>query len=228
MLGFCIPPILYTFRRCPYAIRARLALQVTARSCELREVVLRDKPASMLEASPKGTVPVLVQSDGSVLEESLDIMLWTLRLEDPQGWLAPARGSLEEMIELITRNDEEFKFHLDRYKYSSRHEGAEAEEHRKAASGFLRDLEARLAHAPWLFGERLSLADAALAPFVRQFANTDREWFDAQPWPALVAWLVDFLDSPLFTSVMPKHAQWKPGDDATIFPSIPETGWLRS
>lgn len=221
-------PILYSFRRCPYAMRARLALQVTARSCELREVVLRDKPASMLSASPKGTVPVLLLGEGLVLEESLDIMLWTLKMDDPQSWLAPEKGSLDEMLALISRNDEEFKFHLDRYKYASRHEGAEANEHRGAASVFLGDLEARLAQSPWLFGKRPALADAALAPFVRQFANTDRAWFDRQPWPSLIAWLDDFLASPLLASVMSKYAQWQPGDETTVFPELVETGWSRS
>lgn len=231
MLGFDMPPvalpILYSFRRCPYAIRARLALQVTASRCELREVVLRDKPASMVEASPKGTVPVLIHADGSVLEESLEIMLWALQAQDPQGWLVPEIGSLGDTLHLITRNDDEFKFHLDRYKYASRHEGADASEHRTAASSFLRNLDARLAHGPWLCGGRLSLADAALAPFVRQFANTDREWFDAQTWVALLAWLNDFLESPIFQSVMSKYPKWQPGDAPTRFPDVAETRWRR-
>lgn len=233
MLVFRMPssarPQIYSFRRCPYAIRARLALQVSRIECELREVVLRDKPPSMLSASPKGTVPVLIDGEGSVLEESLDIMLWALRQNDPQHWLGPAEGIGEQAFALIARNDDEFKYHLDRYKYENRHEAEEPRvDHRAAASKFLLDLEARLCQAPWLLGSTLSLADAAIAPFVRQFANTDRTWFDSQPWPKLVAWLDDFLRSRLLESVMDKHKQWAPTDPATIFPSSDEASWQRS
>src|SRR4051812_31105758 len=124
-------PILYSFRRCPYAMRARLAIAASGQRCELREVVLRDKPAEMLAASPKGTVPVLIDTDGRVLEESLDIMRWALGRSDPQAWLEPPSGSLEDMLELIARCDGDFKFHLDRYKYARRYQGADAGEHRQ-------------------------------------------------------------------------------------------------
>lgn len=222
-------PLLYSFRRCPYAMRARLALQVAETGCELREVVLRDKPASMLAASPKGTVPVLIPPDAEVLEESLDIMLWALGQRDPQHWLAETELQREEALALIARNDDEFKHHLDRYKYQSRHEAEEPKvDHRAAASVFLQELNGRLARSPWLMGESLSLADAAIAPFVRQFANTDRSWFDAQPWPELVTWLDDFLGSSLLASVMEKYPQWRPGDAVTVFPMPAQASWQRS
>lgn len=210
-------PILYSFRRCPYAMRARLALAVTGLEVEHREVVLRDKPKEMLEVSPKGTVPVLVLPDGQVIDESEDIMLWALGQRDPRSWLEPETGSLEAMRVLVGRTEEEFKTHLDRYKYSNRYEGVDSEEHREHASKFLRELDARLARAPYLYGDRLVFADAAIAPFVRQFANTDREWFDAQPWPALKRWLEEFLASLMFIGVMGKHAQWVP----TVKPDAP-------
>ncbi len=228
MLVSGMPPLLYSFRRCPYAMRARLALQVSQLSCELREVVLRDKPACMLSASPKGTVPVLIDAEGGVFEESLDIMLWALRQRDPLHWLEPAEGDWDQLLGLVARNDDEFKFHLDRYKYEGRHEAEEPRvDHRAAASKFLLDLEARLCQWPWLFGSALCLADAAIAPFVRQFANTDRSWFDVQPWPKLIAWLEDFVSSALLSSVMDKHKQWRPGDAATIFPRSDEASWQR-
>ena len=203
-------------------------MQVSRIECELREVVLRDKPPCMLSASPKGTVPVLIHGEANVLEESLDIMLWALRQNDPQHWL-PAEGPLDQALALVARNDDEFKYHLDRYKYENRHEAAEPQvDHRAAASTFLLDLEARLCQTPWLLGSALSLADAAVAPFVRQFANTDRAWFDSQPWPKLIAWLDDFLRSALLASVMDKHKQWAPGDATTIFPCSEEASWQRS
>ena len=220
-------PVLYSFRRCPYAMRARLALQISRQDCEIREVVLRDKPSSLLEISPKGTVPVLVLPNGTVVDESLDVMLWALGKNDPESWLAPT-ASLDEMLPFIERTQTEFKSHLDRYKYTSRYEGAVASEHRSLASVFLMELEGRLHASPWLFGPRLSLADAAIAPFVRQFANTDRKWFDEQQWPALRSWLDDFLVSPLFGGIMDKLPQWQLGDEPTGFPSSPETHWQRS
>ncbi|MEM8751167.1 MAG: glutathione S-transferase [Pseudomonadota bacterium] len=218
-------PVLYSFRRCPYAMRARLALQVSCQEVELREVVLRDKPAQMIEASAKATVPVLVTSSGDVVDESLDVMLWALRRNDPENWLSPQSGILDEMLALIGDNDGPFKTHLDRYKYATRHvDNGDAEafsnEHRDAALTHLRVLEKRLASHPYLFGSRFSLADAAIAPFVRQFANTDRAWFDAQPLPHLQGWLKAFLSSTAFAGIMRKYPQWRAPEDAVIFPEV--------
>ena len=201
------PPILYSFRRCPYAIRARMALRVSRTPTELREVVLRDKPASMLAASSKGTVPVLILGT-RVLDESLDIMLWALRRNDPEGWLQPPH---EQMLALITRNDTDFKHHLDRYKYASRYDDVNPMAHRRSACLFLGELEEQLTHTH-LFGADFSLADAAIAPFVRQFSNVDPPWFATAPYPHVRAWLASILASERFTDVMIKVRQWKPGD----------------
>ncbi|ABE44852.1 glutathione S-transferase [Polaromonas sp. JS666] len=213
-------PVLYSFRRCPYAMRARLALVVSGQRCELREVVLRSKPPEMLAASSKGTVPVLVLPGGEVIDESLDIMLWALRRHDPQHWLTPERGTLQDMQVLIDGNDGAFKRNLDRYKYPNRYleEAAEetagdeavfAEAHRTAGAAWLGRLELMLEQHGCLFGAQASLADMALLPFVRQFAHTDAAWFTAQPWPRLQAWLAGFEASALYQSVMEKHAPWR-------------------
>jgi UPF0176 protein len=212
-------PVLYSFRRCPYAIRARMALLAAGQAVELREVVLRDKPAHMLELSPKGTVPVLWLPDGTVIEESLDVMRWALSQADPQGWLPSAPDQLAAALALISRNDDELKFHLDRYKYASRYEGADAAAHREAACRFLGDLEAILLDAPFLSGARRGLTDAAILPFVRQLANVDRQWFDQAPYPSLQAWLGRELAAAPFTGVMKKHRQWHPGDAGVRFPA---------
>lgn len=197
-------PVLYSFRRCPYAMRARLALHAGGTDVEHREILLREKPQAMLDVSPKGTVPVLVLPDGKALEESLDIMRWALQRQDPENWLAP--GS--QMDTLIAACDGDFKHHLDRYKYASRHDTDPAE-HRRAASGFLALLERRLTASRQLFGDCMSMADAAIFPFVRQFAHTDRTWFYSQDWPRLAAWLDGHLASPRFAAVMHKHPVWK-------------------
>ncbi|MFK5981183.1 MAG: glutathione S-transferase [Rhizobiaceae bacterium] len=211
-------PILYSFRRCPYAIRARLAIAASGVACELREIVLRDKAPEFLEASPKATVPVLVD-DGRVIEESLDIVFWALEHNDPENWLAPDIGTLEEMQSLIAEGDGPFKDHLDRYKYASRHEDVNSDDERDAAGMYLFKLDQLLSERAYLFGIRISLADMTLAPFVRQFANVDREWFDAQPWPNLLRWLTDFLESERFQSIMEKYPKWQVGDPLTVFPS---------
>jgi glutathione S-transferase len=205
-------PILYSFRRCPYAMRARLALAVSGQSCLLREVFLRDRPEELYEVSPKGTVPVLVLSDGRVLEQSLDIMQWTLSNRDPEDWLPPDQEAADQTKRLIDACDGDFKHSLDRYKYSARHKPEEREEHREAAAAFLRDLNTQLAHAPFLLGNRLRMVDQALAPFVRQFAMTDKDWFNGQAWPHLALWLETFLASPLLARVMHKHDVWKSED----------------
>ncbi|MGL5064149.1 MAG: glutathione S-transferase [Microcoleus sp.] len=211
-------PILYSFRRCPYAMRARLALAVSNRTCELREIVLRDKPLEMLEVSPKGTVPVLVDVGGEVLEESIDIMLWALTQHDPEKWLRPDRGSLAEMVELIAQFDSKFKYHLDRYKYPDRYSGVDAQLHRHEASVHLEQLNTQLNETKYLYGNNTALADMAIAPFVRQFARTDLTWFNEQPWPQLQAWLTQFTDSAIYHSVMHKYPKWESGNPGVMFP----------
>jgi len=162
-------------------MRARLALMVSNRVCELREVVLRDKPQEMLDVSPKGTVPILIDVDGRVLDESIDIMLWALRQHDPEKWLMPQQGSVTEMLELIALFDDRFKYHLDRYKYPDRYPGVEARVHRYECSLFLEKLNSQLNATKYLFGNNVALADMAIAPFVRQFAHTNLTWFNEQP-----------------------------------------------
>jgi glutathione S-transferase len=210
-------PVLYSFRRCPYAMRARLALIASDTRCELREVVLRDKPAEMLAASPKGTVPVLVMANGAVLEQSLDIMLWALRRNDPQRWLQPDAGTADDLLALVAACDGDFKPQLDRYKYPGRFDDAEHAARERGAA-FLRELEARLSASPHLAGTHATWADAALMPFVRQFAMVDAAWFDAQPWPGLHAWLSAWTASDLFARAMPKYAPWKTGAPGIGFP----------
>lgn len=202
-------PVLYTFRRCPYAMRARLALSISGAGIRIREVVLRDKPAEMLAASPKGTVPVLVLADGSVIDESLDIMRWALDRNDPEDWLGADAG---EASVLIAQCDGPFKQTLDRYKYPARYDGADPLYQRDAGLAILRQWDARIAAAGgYLLAPCPTLADAALFPFVRQFAATDRAWFAEQNLPALRPWLDNHLASPLFKSIMTKHDQWRPG-----------------
>ena len=202
-------PILYSFRRCPYAMRARLALAVSDVRYELREVRLSAKPDAMLAISPKGTVPVLRTSDGAVIDQSLAIMRWALSLSDPDDWLP------RDDPALIASNDGSFKHHLDRYKYADRH-GSNAAEHRDLGLLFLRELDARLAATGQLAGTRLSITDAAILPFVRQFAAVDREWFDTITLPLLQAWLAAHLASDLFRRVMYRVEPWCPGERIVI------------
>jgi len=210
-------PVLYSFRRCPYAMRARLALLASGTPVELREVVLRDKAPEFLAASPSATVPCLVCGDGEVLDESLDIMLWALRRRDPEGWLTPEAASLDDMLALIAEIDGPFKRHLDRYKYDTRYPDADREQERAAASRCLSGLNDRLSDAPWLFGSRASLADHAVLPFVRQFANTDRAWFEARDWAGLVRWLRAFEASDRFSAIMAKFERWQAGAAPVVF-----------
>ena len=210
-------PVLYSFRRCPYAMRARLAVTVSGQKVKLREVVLREKPDHMLEISPKGTVPVLLLDDGAVFEESRDIMHWALENNDPDGWFLPSIGNLEDMIELVDLCDTDFKHHLDRYKYHTRYEGADPLYHRSEAERFLKLLNKRLDGQEFLFGDRFSFADAAIVPFIRQFANASRDWFPGGH-ENVQRWLMAFLESDLFKSIMPKFPQWHLGDAEIIFP----------
>jgi len=194
-------------------MRARLALRQAGQHVELREVALRAKPAELLAASIKGTVPVLVLPGGAVLEQSLDIMRWALARSDPQGWLSAAPEA--EQLRWIQLNDTQFKPLLDRYKYPERFPEASALQYREAACALLlRPLDDALAASQaWLFGPQCSLADMALLPFVRQFAAVDAAWFDSQAdMPALRAWLQRFVDGVLFKAVMQQRLPpWAPG-----------------
>lgn len=215
-------PILYSFRRCPYAIRARIAIAASGVKVELREVVLRDKPAAFLSASPSATVPCLVPATAgmagegapggpTVIDESLDVMIWAMKQNDPEGWLEmPDRG-----FDWIARVDGPFKQALDRTKYPQRYPESEPVEQRGIAAAFLQELDQALGN--WIF-ERPSLADFAILPFVRQFAFVDKQWFDAQPWPKLHTWLSRFLSSDRFERVMRKYPQWRLGDEPVCFP----------
>jgi glutathione S-transferase len=190
--------VLYSFRRCPYAMRAHMALRYSGVPLSIVEVSLKAKPVEMLAASPKGTVPVLVCADGRVIEQSLEIMHWALGQHDPDNWLQADDAGL------IEANDSVFKVLLDRYKYAIRYPEQPMEHYRAQGVGYLQRLEHLLAHTPYLAGPALSLVDVALAPFVRQFAHVDREWFAQAPLPHLNAWLERFLASALFGSVMKK------------------------
>lgn len=206
-------PILWTFRRCPYAMRARLAIQSAGRPVELREILLRDKPDPFLAASPKGTVPV-VQDGDAVIAESRDVMLWALRHNDPEAWLdMPPDGHT-----LIDNCDGPFKSALDHTKYAVRFPDRDEADERAKAMVFLSILNDRLRNSAFLMGDRRTMADIAILPFVRQFANTDRAWFDAQRLSELTQWLDDFLASPRFQAVMQKYPPWQNGQDGVIFP----------
>lgn len=194
-------PILYSYRRCPYAMRARMALRYAGISVETHEVVLGDKPRHMLAVSPKGTVPVLVLPDGKVIDESLDIMAWALAQQDPDGWLTDSRL----FQELITENDGSFKRALDQYKYATRFPEQSAEVYRQQGERFLARLEALLSEHAYLLSEKLTQADVAIFPFIRQFSMVDTDWFAEAPYPHLRQWLAGLLASELFNAVMQKQ-----------------------
>ena len=183
-------PILYSFRRCPYAMRARMAIHISDQRCELREVLLRDKPPSMLQYSAKGTVPVLILQDGKVIDESLDVIDWALNLNDPDDW--QRSKDKEKTKELIKINDGEFKYHLDRYKYSKRYENEDPEFHRKKCLKFIESINNELNNSKYIFDDNISYTDIVLLPFIRQFRIADIEWFDSLHYDNLKKWLSSF------------------------------------
>ena len=208
-------PILYSFRRCPYAMRARMAIHISSQKCEIREVLLRDKPPSMLEYSSKGTVPVLVLQSGEVIDESLDVIDWALNLNDPDNWQRSKNN--EKTKELIKINDGEFKYHLDRYKYSKRYDNEDPEFHRKKCLKFIESINNELNNSEYIFDDNISYADIVVLPFIRQFRIADIEWFDSLPYDNLKKWLSSFLDSSLLNSIMKKYDLWQEGDSLIIF-----------
>ena len=215
------PAIFYSFRRCPYAMRARLAICYSQVEVELREVVLKEKPTSLLAYSPKGTVPVLVTHDKQIIDESLDIMHWALSQNDSNDWLRHNKPHSQKQISsLIDENDNEFKAILDKYKYADRHPEFTEAEYRDQGRHFLNQLELLLTLHRNLISEDISLADIAIFPFIRQFASVDKAWFEQSPYPKLRAWLARHTSSVLFTDIMYKYPQWSAGDKAVYFNSV--------
>ena len=211
-------PILYSFRRCPYAMRARMALATSGAEVMLREVLLKDKPPELIEASSKATVPVLVLSDGRVIEESLDVMQWALKQSDPLEWLAG--GALDS--DWISECDGDFKHWLDRYKYAEQHPEHSAEDCRKNAEGFIQKLEDQLSVSDWMGGDAASAIDVALFPFIRQFAGVDPSWWQNAPYPSVRRWLENWLNSALFSAIMVKYPRWEFGQPGERFPPDPD------
>ena len=200
-------------------MRARLAIAYSQQNIEWREVLLKAKPDALINISPKATVPVLQLESGQVIDESFDIMLWALDKSDPHQWLGHDLNTRNEIHTLIQENDFHFKPNLDRYKYSVRFPEKTPEEHRKAGEEFLAALEHRLTLSSYLVGEKITLADAAIFPFIRQFVGVDSKWFEGAPYPRLREWLQSWLTSTLFQSVMIKHTPWKSGDAPIEFPA---------
>jgi glutathione S-transferase len=210
-------PVLYSFRRCPYAIRARLAIKASGQQVALREVKLANKPQALLACSAKGTVPVVVLVDGTVIDESRDILNWVLNQNDPEHWLPRDESQRIKMTALIDQNDGEFKQHLDHYKYADRFPEKPMTVYRAEAEDFIAELEALLKTNDFLCGDTCTMADIAIFPFVRQFAHVDKAWFDQTAYTHVQRWLDRFLDSALFLSVMDKYQPWEAGDDVIIF-----------
>jgi len=208
-------PVLYSFRRCPYAIRARMALEYASINCELREVKLSNKPQTMINISNKGTVPVLQLTDGSVIDESLDIMLWALEQTDPDQWLGVEQKNTRLLIE---KYDQEFTQYLDQYKYFQRYPEHSQLYYREKAEIFIELLETNLQEHSGiaLVSNRLTLVDVAIFPFIRQFAHVDWEWFSNSQYKNLISWLLKFEESELFLAVMNKHEPWQENEDVAL------------
>ena len=216
-------PILWSFRRCPYAMRARLAVRASGLTVELREIMLRDKPNAFISASSKATVPALELGNGTVLAESRNIMFWALETSgDPEGWLTRYRQNEEHVNRFFHQLDGSFKTNLDRYKYASRYLTKEGMPinglaHRTAGAVFLSELNDTLSTTPFLSGEAMGLMDYAALPFIRQFRIADETWFDEQDWPLLHSWLQNFLSSEEFQAVMKKYIPWQNEASPVLF-----------
>lgn len=205
--------LMYSFRRCPYAMRARLAITYAQQLVEIREVSLKQKPDSLFTYSAKATVPVLVLPDGEVIDESLDIMLWALNKNDPDNW----QDTLAEQLNLIKENDTNFKANLDKYKYADRYPESELV-YRERCYSFLDKLDKHLQYQTYLFADTYRLADMAIFPFIRQFAHVDLDWFENSNWQEVKRWLNELKSSDLFTSIMHKYPIWQASDPATYLP----------
>jgi glutathione S-transferase len=211
-------PILYSFRRCPYAMRARMAIRYSQIEVELREVKLSQKPGEMLVLSEKGTVPVLVLENGTVLEESMDIIHWALSIDDNDNWkLTDQSDQYHEAMTLISENDTDFKNHLDRYKYADRNPNHPVEYYRNQGEPFLAKLNQLLSRRLYLITGQISIADIAIFPFIRQFAYVDKDWFNNSDYQYLVNWTLKLIETTLFQSAMKKQNPWNPLDPPFVF-----------
>ena len=209
-------PILYSFRRCPYAMRARMAIIISGIQLELREVLLKDKPVSMLSYSDKGTVPVLVLPDNKVIDESMDVIIWAFQQSDDENRLLQYTHDQTQQ-QLVQKNDNEFKYWLDRYKYHVGYPEYSQQHYRLHAESFLQFLENQLQLSPYLAGQEFGISDLAIFPFVRQFAFVDKNWFDQSPYQATAKWLDNWIEHTWFRSCMKKYAIWQEGDKQVIF-----------
>ena len=211
-------PILYSFKRCPYAIRARMALKLADITCEIREVSLSNKPNHMLKISPKGTVPVLILKD-KIIDESIDIINWVISKTDIFKENLD-QNKLELSDEMICIFDDKFKYHLDRYKYSNRYKDADLEFHRSECKKLLVSLEHLISNNVWFFGDKLNKLDISILPFIRQFKIADIDWFDSQKdIPKVKGVLDNFLESKLFIEIMHNYKIWEEGSDSVYFPA---------
>lgn len=206
-------PILYSLRHCPFAMRARMAIFKSHQAVELRDVKLTNKPAAMLSASPKGTVPILVVSPTQVIDESLDVMLWSLKCSDPHSLL----NNLADSLAFIDGYDQEFKACLERYKCAKRYHEPNLQACRQACEVYVQDLELRLSSHDFIFGNQESLADIAILPFIRQFAKVERQWYVQSSYTQVKRWLNGYLQSAMFNKVMAPYPLWQEGNEAIIF-----------
>ena len=204
-------PVLYRFRRCPYCMRAHMALKYAGIKVELREVELNNMPPQALNVSPQGTVPVLVLADGSINDESWDIVKWALRQNDPDNWLGENESHLLDAEILVETNDFSFKEDLDHYKYADRFPEHSQQHYREACEEFIEELEDMLGENKYLLTDQLTLADIGVFPFIRQFSLVDKEWFDQSPYRNVQRWLQALIDSELFQQVFQKHVPWQEG-----------------
>ena len=211
-------PILYSLRQCPYAMRARIGLLQAKQPVILRDIVMKNIPKEMLDASPKGEVPVLVFEDSSVIDESLDIMIWALNQSDPNNLLFNQQpNTYQGMLDLINRNDNEFVDALKKYKAASRYHDSEEINCRQQCEPFIVYLEQRLAKHDYIFGDTASLADYAILPFIRQFSRVDRKWYLQAPYPNLRRWLERHYQNPMFSKAMKKYPQWLDKKESILF-----------
>jgi len=213
-------PVLYSLRQCPYAMRARIGLLLANQSVVLRDIVMTNIPTEMLTASPKGTVPVLVLSDSSVIEESLNIMLWALKQNDPDNLLYRHESdALDNMLTLIQRCDNEFVDALKKYKAASRYHDTNIQPCRQQCEIFINDIEENLTKHHFIMGDSASLVDYAILPFIRQFSNVDKKWYKQAPYPKLQQWLENHYQNPIFAKAMTKYPQWLDSNEIVIFGS---------